>query len=211
MSKVKWRPIIFQGWGVKAILEGRKTQTRRVLKPQPIGYDVAVDVLSYDHGVFEEKAWREQHSPYGVAGDGLWVRESIRCTPEDVYYLADGMSIRVADLEPDQDFWLQNYGGSRVGEEVTIPSIHMPRWVSRVGLEIVDVHIQRVQDISMQDAVAEGWPDDGHLNNYGTGAVARDWFAEVWDSVNAKREFSWKANPWVWAIEFALLENGNCG
>ena len=196
-TATKCRPIIFTGEMVKAILDGRKTQTRRVVKPQHIPAD-GRRTLRWENQTAEE-LMHSARCPYGVPGDALWVREAFcpcpcseQCT-EHIAYRAD-------DLLPPRDRWR--------------PSIHMPRWASRILLEITSVRVQRVQDIGRDgrraaDVLAEGISEAAiaqqrqwyHLDD--APAIA---FSMLWESVNAKRGFGWVVNPHVWAIEFKLIE-----
>lgn len=214
---MKERPIIFSAPMVRAILDGRKTQTRRVVK------------LTDSGRVKEPGSPRNWHlddpeavmaCPYGVPGDRLWVREAwqaffadevpadrprgprhtmgIPAQPEResfVFYRADG------DLSHPED-------GS---EALWRPSIHMPRWASRITLEIVSVRVERVQEISEEDATEEGalefdspttFVDHGMQSIYlPSMGYARASFMRLWDSINAKRA-PWESNPWVWVTEF---------
>lgn len=199
------KPIIFSSEMVRAILEGRKTQTRRVVKPQPI--KVRHALWQWEHN--RRTLCRDsdtltfslvEHSPYQIGGL-LWVRETWRTSrqyddakplevPEDssLWYSADWTSIRRLGQKP---------GKKR-------PSIFMPRWASRITLRIVDVRAERVQDISEGDACAEGI-----AIGEATWTGYRKQFCELWDSI-VKRAFSWKINPWVWVIEFKVEEaNGS--
>jgi hypothetical protein len=181
------RGILFSGPMVRAILEDRKTQTRRVMKPQPDGqlyftetpegFAAWVDpMLTLDEG-------RHRLCPYGGVYTGeepdtLWVKETfIYYDPEhkQLQYRAD-----VAAPKP---------GGWR-------PSIYMPRWASRITLTITDVRVQRVQDISEEDAFVEGISGGDWLGD----PVGE--YAKLWSSINAKRGYSWDTNPWVWALTF---------
>jgi hypothetical protein len=170
---------------VKAILDGRKTQTRRIIK----------SVVSY------------VACPYGVAGDRLWVRETFaRCHP--------GL---LQKLDPDLDsaHWFNLYRADGVtsnyiadyGNQWT-PSIHMPRWASRLTLEITKVRVERLQDISEEDAKAEGISlrDDSMLyepgGEHGTLTAAQA-YANLWDSLYGKG--AWEKNPWVLVIEFRRI------
>ena len=191
-TQIKEKPIIFSTPMVQAILNGTKTQSRRVIKPQPYQ---SYSSLSWDGndksgngrgtgiiGTNEAglKMWLPLVCPYGQAGDRLWVRETF-------WAMADGKTIYYKATVPFPNFpftWK--------------PSIHMPRWASRITLEITGIRVERVQDISHEDARAEGvipmtccLPDAQH---YFTP------FKELWDSINAKH--SWESNPWVWVIEF---------
>jgi hypothetical protein len=231
------RPIIFSGPMVRAILAGQKTQTRRVIKPQPVRMNIEA-VLSkriLDAYILPGKKvfWEtddtpnpaliEQFCPYGKRGDVLWVRESFRVDPaadaEGHYpytYLADN----ARDL---LDYSEVEMGRIKPGK--TYPSIHMPRWASRVTLRIADVRVQRVQDISEEDARAEGVPPNwaGDLAGFVPDehgflpptfdpedyevCTAREAFDTWWDLINGKREgCSWDANPWVWAVSFEVVK-----
>ncbi|NDK37112.1 hypothetical protein, partial [Rhodovulum sulfidophilum] len=191
-------PMIFNGDMVRAILDGRKTQTRRVMKPQ-LG-DIA-------HAFqFMPGQWRfighdgcRQHQvcriPY-ASGDRLWVRESFAVSgigwgkkPSQaiggrVHYRAD----------PDHG-WHDYWGSWR-------PSIHMPRWASRLTLTVTDVRVQRVREISEADARSEGCPcqTDEEL----AGMEARGWFRDLWDGICAERGLGWAGNPWVCALTFTV-------
>lgn len=196
------RPILFSGEMVRAIIGGRKSQTRRVIKPQP-------KLNGEMHG---QPMWYWQSSrlnagychtnadamcrlmvnccPYGVVGDHLWVRETCwiyggKDRDEVAGYVAD-------------------CGEKFSGYAQKVPSIHMPRWASRITLEIEDVRVQRVQKISEDDAKAEG------AQEYGRGypeMVTHRWgFEELWNQINAKRGYSWESNPWVWVVTFKRIK-----
>lgn len=186
------RPILFSGPMVRAILEGRKTQTRRLVKPQPP-----------DH----EKATRHHQRilvprcPYGGAGDRLWVRETFKFCGETIEG-RDRYRYR-ADENPATDGFVWK------------PAIHMPRRACRLVLEVTAVRVERLQDISEADAKAEGliqhkgdlytWWASGHerLDQYLRNAhlLAVDAYRHLWDYINAKRA-PWASNPWVWVVEF---------
>lgn len=186
---VKERPILFNSEMVNAILEGRKTQTRRMLEPQPdTVQNGVIGPLNGDGNLLMCK--------YGKVGDRLWVRETWavsrvldfhapRHLPEDtqVYYLADGL-----------ESFYHRHAKTRV-------SIHMPRWASRIQLEITNVRIERLQNITEEDAKAEGYKRvddlDVHYESH------RCYFSVLWDSIYGKdKDKSWNANPWVWVIQF---------
>ncbi len=207
-------PILFGGPMVRAIIEGRKTQTRRVIKirdayvtyPEKCTAKQIHDQLNSAAHLPEgeaEKAtaidWLTKHSPYGIPNDLLWVRETwIGSVPGGVDYKADDYS----------------YGTDEVGAPLIRwkPSIHMPRWASRLTLRITDVRVQRLQDISEEDAEAEGlWRGRARRHLWWRNATEcrlldpfrnhKEAFADLWDSINAKR-FPFASNPWVWAITF---------
>lgn len=178
------RPILFSGPMVRAILDGAKTQTRRVMKRQPESTGTLLitpvgDLWYVWPHEQEPGVWVEHFCacPYGKPGDRLWVRE----TWVDHF----GQRLYRADCHPDSF----EYGAT--GWK---PSIHMPRTYSRLVLEIVSIGVERVQSISDADIRAEGFPEDPPSWNEG--------FAAVWNKINVKRGYSWESNPWVWAIGF---------
>jgi hypothetical protein len=200
---MKERPILFRAEMVRAILEGPKTQTRRVVKPQPLSVVSADGHAPLKEVISQVPMWpmtgpgrdRCCPCPYGVPGDRLWVREGFAYTPK-------GTPFYRADFDHDKN--LSVVGGWK-------PSIHMPRWASRITLEITDVRVQRVQEIGEEDAKAEGVlrlgatsPD---LVSGNEGHEYRISFVELWDSINATRGFSWENNPWVWALTFRRVED----
>lgn len=192
------KPIIFSDESVRAILAGRKTQTRRVVRPQPIvepdgrmhwkgiGWTYHYERLT--HGTMLSKC------PYGVPGDRLWVREKLARVEGGIVY---------AGFISDKPLrWMS--------------PIHMPRAYSRLTLEIVNIRVKRLQEISEEDAVAEGlerdeagfWftktsaPKDMYFNKN-----PKSIYAVLWDDINAKRGYPWASNPWVWVIEFGKVED----
>ncbi len=210
------RPILFKGAMVRALLSGAKTQTRRICKPQPPAHTHKVLTYHYpdprDHfWAYVNRAPNEAElsswvypCPYGQPGDKLWVRESfahvyrtnaapLARSPDDLAYMAD-------DMTPDRDL----YGAWK-------PSIHMPRWASRITLEIVSVRVERLQDISEADARAEGITDGGcttcgNPEPCGCAAPApdaRDAYCNLWGQINGPD--SWTANSWVWVVEFKVV------
>lgn len=192
---MKERPILFNGEMVRAILEGRKTQTRRVVK----GQDVKGSLLS--PGTHLTASGHKLISPYGVPGDRLWVRETWYNSRGDdsmpTYYRADQERHVPSDWQYHTGPWK--------------PSIFMERWASRITLEITDVRVERVRDISQKDAMAEGGPPshrsiDRVSRTFGYSDFSRSWFAQLWDSINEKRGFGWDANPWVWVVEFKRVK-----
>jgi uncharacterized protein YhfF len=181
---MKERPILFSGEMVRAILDGRKTQTRRVIKPQPESVRKSV---FFESGI-ETNHGYEIKSPYGQPGDPLWVREAFIYDTNGIYYRADN------------DFHCaKELGGWR-------PSIHMPRKASRITLEITDIRVEQVQDISEEDAQQEG----ARRMNAGDFGMEtwRSAFRNLWGSINTKRGYSWDSNPWVWVIGFKRMEKG---
>lgn len=209
MSKV--RPIIFSAPMVRAILGGRKTQTRRIVKPQPM----LADKVVYNNGEVGE--WRYMHEgwrwrneeiyegdpfrcPYGGVGGVLWVREVFHTSPHfTCLYRADYDD---GALLPK----VVAHGGWK-------PSIHMPRRVSRIALEITGIRVERLQEISEADAQAEGarcvdavtgrevlFPIGSRIGSY------RVHYRAIWESIHGAG--SWESNPFVWVIEFRSLADG---
>lgn len=229
------RPILFSFLMVRAILEGRKTQTRRLMKPQPrLGLSGHGDVIDPGYFVFEPNRKTAiplkdnamyrvlPLCPYGKPGDRLWVKESHRlvdcdCTetcrvPGYVWYEADSSGYLNASTNKLR------------------PSIHMPRWASRITLEITNVRVARLQEISEEDAIAEGiygeWKEPlidtnpvycmaGFTAYYYGGAEgkrggfdkASQCFENLWSTIHkADGPNGWAANPWVWVLEFKRVD-----
>jgi len=188
---MKERPILFSAPMVRAILDGSKTQTRRIVKPQPNGAWSTDPCVAMKNGLLHwamntpsgKVIISDLKCPYGKPGDQLWVRETW-CPDFDPYtfrYKADGGEPLIR--------WR--------------PSIHMPRWASRTQLEVLNVRVERLQDISQAGCIAEG------VEYRPTGVVGWDLdigqrFADLWSKINGPE--SWDANPWVWRIEFQKIE-----
>jgi len=203
---MKARPILFKPDMVRAILEGRKTMTRRIVKPQP---PLGSDGVAYNPSHFEpDRGWYwKPHGgfakcPYGAPGDMLWVREAFS-GPHGC------RNLKPSEWPEGCPIWYWT-DGNVAGFDATQPkpSIHMPRWASRLTLEITDVRVERLQDISEDDARAEGIADGGCLNCGEPEPCgcsdpqpdARDAFIHLWQSINGDQ--SWSANPWVWVVSF---------
>lgn len=206
MTQAKERPILFSAPMVRAILEGRKTVTRRAVKATK-AHAHGFMMLDHGNGWWPYNAFGDFTSdhegmkypiarPYGKVGDRLWVREAWQADAqvnevaprelshgEPIRYPADGAS--------------RQTGCSMITQGKTRPSIHMPRWASRILLEITDVRVERLQDISEEQAKAEGpnWPVADHLE-----MAWRVQFRTLWESINGAE--NWNANPWVWVVEF---------
>jgi hypothetical protein len=220
-------------FSVKAILAGRKTQTRRIIKPQPPApgvceFSPAPDIAYYKarlnkwwlvpgdvtesdpspHTLYEYKC------PYGVPGDHLWTKETWRT------------SRQFDDLSPTQIYEQFGDGAKRHLDYRAAPdpglfwgrwraSIHLPRWASRITLEVTDVRVEQLHQIWLdhrgtdnqwQDLFAEGIPQV--VCQYAPSdqlPTPLSEFIQLWDSINAKRGYSWEANPWVWVVEFKVL------
>ena len=212
---MKERPIIFSTEMVRAILDLKKTMTRRVIKPQPI---------YYEHGAwFEwERTKRDlngtylavnmpNYCPYGQVGDRLWVRET--------WYVGRGY-----DNTKPSDLPIPKYSGITIKKGyiadgskpdwagITRSPLFIPRWASRIDLEITDIRVERLQKINLTNIYAEGCPLEkasvftDPAEGYELKGQATEWFAFLWDSLNAKRGYGWETNPFVWVISFRRLQ-----
>lgn len=216
---MKERPILFSAPMVRAILDGRKAQTRRVMKPQPVVQTGWVGGAYWERrparGIEPADQWciRDalQFCPYGQPGDRLWVRETWRGVVE-INPPGKTTELGVARYVPVQEYCRRvEYQATHERDgEPWRPSIHMPRWASRITLEITGVHVERMQDISEADAIAEGIDKTafGFWSTYGQREVdgtfsPRSSFQSLWESINGP--FSWETNPWVWVIEFRRI------
>lgn len=228
---VKERPIIFNTDMVKAILGGRKMQTRRIIKPQP-----TPEPDRFEYNIFGNELWfptsrsgkvciydkSYYQCPYGKIGDRLWVREMWYAEfykAEDI----DGPSYGYYEITNEDrmkelctGIWYKSTFKIDIGNyiEKWTPSIFMPRWASRIDLEITDIRVERVQDIKPEDCEAEGIMGETKASpvrglsyeiykcqglTYSTPRIA---FENLWDSINAKRGYGWEVNPFVWCISF---------
>lgn len=189
------KPILFSGPMVRAILEGRKTQTRRVVKPQPPSGEWGEPQGPGPWWAWEYPEGRhltvDVRCPYGAHGGLLWVREA--------HALVDGpcWSSLPKTAGPDGRWCYYREGFDRT-EPRWRPSIHMPRWASRLTLRVEAVRVERLQSIKVADVLAEGVALDGSRG-------ALDQWADLWDSINGKRA-PWAANPWVWVVTFGRVE-----
>jgi hypothetical protein len=193
---------------VLAILEGRKTQTRRSLNPQPDIVDVEPKFRKHTWALWSDSIPKYRNGlivecPYGQPGDRLWVRETFQHFFKGkekgaCIYLADAGTHRLnaCSVEHAKKLWPR-----------WTPSIFMPRWASRITLEIVNVRVERLQDISEEDAKSEGveflsglWRDY-QLKTLDHFESARESYQSLWNSINGKKH-PWKENPWVWVLTF---------
>ncbi|BET63272.1 hypothetical protein [Yersinia pseudotuberculosis] len=194
----KERPILFNAEMVNAIFSGRKTQTRRIMGNQPAGQDLeTVHVRHNDDFNFQWYGNLGESSyfpcPLGKPGDQLWVREAFAtglCTKSTLAYRA---THRPEDLE---EGWFEKIKWT--------PSIHMPRWASRINLLITGVRVERLQDISEQDAMAEGCAYGKGNGEIDLAVRPENHFPTLWASIYGAE--SWQANPWVWVINFERME-----
>jgi len=219
---MKERQILFNGPMVRAILDGTKTQTRRVILKKR---NIPGEPRHYPPDSQIAQFLRIADCPYGVPGDRLWVRETFvlenceETLPDRPFKeVEDGEwgpylvpHYRATEAEPhivNQELMVDSFDDRTRWS----PSIHMPRWASRISLEITGVRVEQVQAISEDDAKAEGcdapdWPryvtfPDGTRHDLFN---AREGFQWTWDSLYAKRGVGWDANPWVWIVEFKVL------
>lgn len=227
------RPILFSAPMVRAILDGTKTQTRRVVKPQP--EQIPAHVWKDPKVPADRQFWwpstaarsmvevRDMgaFSPYGMAGDRVWVRETWQYadwTEEGEPYIryAADKSVRgffgneVPDGEALVDVWeklsrSENYEiDNKAADRKWRPSIHMPRWASRLTLTITDVRVERLQDCSESDAEAEGIAFIREHPDLDETLTAPQLYSALWDSINGAG--AWDANPWVWVVTFRRVD-----
>lgn len=209
---MKERPILFNTEMVRAILTGRKTQTRRVVKFKDHQPTTELNFLPsvYPHFQFEagNRHWQAE-CPYGKKGDVLWVRESCLWVMSDhAPDLLEGSRDRtqwVYKASEHEDF--MKYAKEQYGYKWK-PSIHMPKDAARIWLRITNVRVERLQDITRSEIRREGLICPKELCGDDTHPNYRQWYPqawkELWQSING--ENSWKANPWVWVVEFERVE-----
>nr|WP_105283358.1 hypothetical protein [Escherichia sp. MOD1-EC6153] len=189
-QKMKERGMIFNDEMVRAILGGNKTQTRRIVEEKFYGRAVAAELLA-------------KHCPYGQPGDRIWVRETYRVHGKatDVATLVYRASVRNSWTEQTHRVPVE-VCNKPVSEKWT-PSIHMPRWASRILLEITDVRVERLHDMSEADAKAEG-ATPATYKITPPEAVYRVGFGDIWRSIYGQD--NWLSNPLVWVIEFKRIQ-----
>lgn len=234
---MKERPILFSGPMVRAILDGRKTQTRRVITP----HTSTINGPTCQRRIWDEldfsNAWVD-NSPFSPAGnpgpylkvpmpcdgtvhrvyprwftgDRPWVRETFALIADGPLAICPGIAYRADNaIVWGNDAFLDGRANGKTVfnyEKPDIwrwsPSIHMPRWVSRLSLEVVSVRVERLQEISEEDSMAEGVATLGPLTLGFPSYRVR--FGYLWNDLNSRRGFPWKSNPWVWVITFKVLE-----
>ncbi|MDP9548789.1 hypothetical protein [Burkholderia cenocepacia] len=234
MTMSKERPIQFSGPMVRAVLEGRKTQTRRAMTPQPFFDDRGLlwwhwskhagSACDQPVGAPSD-AWLAR-SPYGVPGDHLWVRETFVAygrwetrfsakKGRDEWHFVDmtletGREYRFDSAAPNAK------RGCATPAWWRRPSIFMPRAAARITLEIAGVRVERLQSINEADAIAEGVEPyaiyggkivswKGAPDMLAAHETARDAYCDLWNAINAERGYGWDANPWVWVLEFKRI------
>lgn len=189
MKHIREHPILFSGEMVRAILDGHKTQTRRAINTQ----------LQLCQSPDDEPKWFIANCPYGQAGDHLWVRETWGAVSKsehaapleecNIEYRAD---LPVGCTDQPGGWPVEDAKGNEEAPHWK-PSIYMPRWASRITLEITSVRVERLQNIKPDDVEDEGFFRD---------VLNIERFMVLWDLINTKRGYSWESNPWVWVIEF---------
>ena len=236
---MKERGMIFNAEMVRAILDGRKAQTRRIIKDQPESSEfglryIAESSLAKEVGMY---FWSQSDAcglksrsnpfacPYGKPGDRIWVRETFSCIGNEDGHPVDAKGnlcsredsqriYRASAIQKPNNYGLWSFPDDADWKPHTKdyqyegawrPSIHMPRWASRILLEITDVRVERLNAISQADAIAEGAPPSHHSidavsKQFGYPDFSRSWFGQTWQHIYG--EESWKNNPWVWVIEF---------
>lgn len=211
----KERPILFSAPMVRAILDGKKTQTRRVMKPQPEIKPIALIDRAGDPFVDDLGRWvwstgmAEFACPCGQPGDRLWVRETWAASldtdgdmTEPIFYRATHSGDLRASFEPRAtEIW------DTVGNTGWRPSIFMPHWASRITLEITGIRIERLQDISLDDMRAEGVRPDTEASLLWRETLAAN-FRTLWDEINGARGYPWSSSPWVWVVSFVAAIGG---
>ena len=230
------KPVNFKQHEVVATLEGRKTQFRRVVKVQPSKSDYKLcrllDTTQSDaRKNIDKYCWGKDNNhiletddkffsnPFGEVGDKLWVRETfirgvVRNDGDYEHPQEDDISQSQDDLDGIiplevalKNGWLD--GLDKDDMPLMTPSIHMPQWVSRITLEITDIRVERLNEIQISDI----W-DEGIIPRKRTGMFAQEEinefacedFAKLWDSIYSKRGLCWDKNPWVWVLEFKVVE-----
>ncbi len=205
------RPIIFSAPMIRALLDGRKTQTRRIIKPSPefCGGGRSRDPQNwndpdawgwenYDEGCWDLLSEGYTGRSFYAPRDRLWVREGHAMVPTTAYRMSAGVVQTVNPEDSDRaciyrEGWNRSNGGFRWRSP-----IHMPRWASRLTLLVTDVRVQRLQEISRGDAMEEGCP----FANMADVPNPRDWYRDIWNSIHGPD--AWDRNPWVAAISFKV-------
>lgn len=217
----KERPILFSAPMVRAILDGRKTVTRRAVNPQPVltegsGFSWKGHLFGCGSDNRETTRNFSRHCcPFGKPGDRLWVRETWYCDHSEVmrgpYLKPDDLDVSEARDDGTLVYAADGLTPYEADQPVWKPSIHMPRWASRILLEITAVRVERLQDISEEQARAEGvrlMRDDSGtwVSREGPGKLVTPWptakeaFSDLWNAINGTD--AWDANPWLWVVEF---------
>lgn len=226
-TEVKEKPILFSTWSVQRILDEAtpKVQTRRVLKvPNPETIKVEGGMIYHRPSTPQGEPigpWYEWQpvtaSPYGGSGDRIWIKETWQLLREWGYEEETGLEVWPKGRKIPKSFpngWMLSYKADGMDEGPWRSSLFMPRWASRLLLEIDEVKVERLQDLSWDDALAEGIEEQPKESGWYHGPQS-SWrspisaFAEVWAEVGRGRShkgYEWEANPWIWALTFHILE-----
>lgn len=227
MTAIKERPILFSAPMVRAILDGRKTVTRRPVKGCQIPVEDASVAAGERHrwmaiaqrdprygfgafGATEAECTKELEEfapcPYGRAGERLWVRETWYCDHDELmrgpYLKPDDLDVSEARDDGTLVYAADGLAPYEAEQPTWKPSIHMPRWASRILLEITAVRVERLQDISRADIRAEGLQCPPELASDDVSPNYRDWYPAAWKELWNSTGGDWDANPWVWVVEF---------
>lgn len=216
--------MLFSAPMVRALLDSSKTQTRRVMKPQPVAIpgepgkhwwpsNAAQSMIRIEDSFQKYPGIFDGACPHGKPGDRIWVRETWVEDPEDdgTWAYTQHMGCKGSSLsniparfqKPDHCIFRSDWTGVDL---IWRPSIHMPRWASRILLEIISVRVERVNEISYDDAHSEGvleWAASTVRNGNKYSSILTAWKG-LWTSINGPE--SWSANPWVWVIEFKVVK-----
>lgn len=233
-TEIKERPILFSGPMVRALLEGRKTQTRRVIKDVPtyphLGrpiMDWPLSAVYQEDGRFwldvqtdvDDNSHKELVCPYGQPGDRLWVRETWGTLEWMTVIGPPRLREEIVYRAGPHPFGQDVPHGWAAGKDKWRPSIHMPRSASRLTLDVTDVCVERLQEITEAQAKAEGAfateiYGEGVTPGVLTSAPPRidhiDNFRELWEKLNGPRGYGWNVNPWVWVVSFKVLNPKSC-
>lgn len=206
---MKERPIIFSGQFIPGLLDGRKTQTRRLIKlpnesslgiwePTEVGGPGTFQIINgkrvpvpREIAIWHTRSGKILCCPHGVVGDRFWVKETFYIPTKEewpnILYKADYLGL--CEKKPEWCKWK--------------PSIHMPRWASRITLEITGIRVERVNGITEEDALKEGMTFETFKNGTAKGSDPIDSFHWLWDAIYPG---SWDRNDWVWVVEFKRVE-----
>ncbi|GLY59315.1 phage-like protein [Pectobacterium carotovorum subsp. carotovorum] len=220
---MKEHPIIFNAEMVRAILDGRKTQTRRIIKPQPFDRsqyrrDHQIEIISgraengdevdglYAYTKSTGGTW-DAKCPFGQPGDRLWVRETY--SPDFANYYPNNRFWYASDNDRKSDIEVVDGVRGIYSPESDVhvpfrwrPSIHMPRYASRILLEITDVRVEKLKHILRDGIIAEGYPAERAIDGGDYDPFL--WYRDLWESLYG--DGSWQKNPWVWVIEFKQIK-----
>lgn len=208
-EKVKERGIVMTTESIRAILDGRKTQTRRVVKPQPS--EEWADGINELREKVPIEIIPSGIKPYCMVGDRLWVRETWNCfvfSRDAELYWPTGFIPKEDPRDSEHRHYEVDYRATSKGDGPWRSPYHMPRWASRITLEVIDVRVERVQEICELECYAEGIQLSPNPYENFEVEIVREAYHNLWDSINAKRGHSWESNPWEWAISFKVLEGG---